>query len=71
LTLSINENTSTVDIGSGSNVNILSHVIENNYDDNDNKKNDIDQGHLTGLKIGEDYIKYYDILDKDFEIVEP
>jgi hypothetical protein len=50
LTLGISENTSTVDIDSGSNVNILSPIIENNYDDNDNEENDISLDHLTGLE---------------------
>jgi hypothetical protein len=50
LTVGISENTSTVDIHSGSNVNILSPIIENNYDNNDDKKNDISPDHLTGLK---------------------
>jgi hypothetical protein len=70
LTLGISKNTSTVNIGSGSNVKILSPIIENIYDDNDDEKNDIDSDHLIGLEIGEDYTKDYDILDNDFKIEE-
>jgi hypothetical protein len=50
LILGISENISTVDIDSGSNINILSPVIENNYDDNDDEENDIGPDHLTGLE---------------------
>jgi hypothetical protein len=70
LTLGISKNTSTVNIGGGSNVNILSPIIENIYDDNDDEKNDIDSDHLIGLEIEEDYTKDYDILDNDFKIEE-
>jgi hypothetical protein len=59
----MSENTSTNDIDGYSNVNILSHIIENNYHDNDDEENDIDPDHLTGLKIREDYTEDYDILD--------
>jgi hypothetical protein len=68
LTLGISENTSTVDIDSGSNVNILSPIIENNYDDNDDEENDISLDHLTGLETREEYTNDSDILDNNFEI---
>jgi hypothetical protein len=71
LTLVISEYTSTIDIDNSSNVNILSHVIENNYDDNDDEENDIGPDYLTGLETGEDYTEDYDILDNDSEIEKP
>jgi hypothetical protein len=71
LTLSISKNTSIVDIDSDSNINILSPIIENNYDDNDDEKNNIDLDYLTRLETEEDYTKDSDILDSDFKIEEP
>jgi hypothetical protein len=38
----MSKNTSTNDIDGYSNVNILSHIIENNYHDNDDEENDIE-----------------------------
>jgi hypothetical protein len=71
LTLGISENTSIIDIDSGTNINILSYIIENNYDDNDDEENDISLDHLTGLETREDYTEDSDILDNGFEIEEP
>jgi hypothetical protein len=71
LTLGISKNTSTADIDNDSNVDILSLVIENNYDDNDDEKNDIIPDHLTVLETSEDYTEDSDILDNDYEIDKP
>jgi hypothetical protein len=64
----MSENTSTIDIDSGSNVNILSPIVENNYDD---EEDDIGPDHLSKMEIEEDYTEEYDILDNDCEIEEP
>jgi hypothetical protein len=50
----MSENTSTIDIGSDSNVNVSTPIVKNNYDDNDDKEDDIGPDHLPGQKTGED-----------------
>jgi hypothetical protein len=71
LTLSISENTGTIDINSHSNVNILLPIIENNSNDNADEENDIDPDHLTGLKIEENYTEDSNILENNSKLRNP